>query len=497
MDREDLYEAVGQADEKQLLNSERPQRRLRPWMASVAALLALVLTVGVVVTGLPHMGSGPSEAPPKHFGEMAQKCTLVLPEYPEMLPYPKEPQGGSEQDWEAYQESCTQWSESKEALCPKDRGFVQTMTPFFQSSLPEFLSGDEGENALFSPLNLYFALSMLAETTAGESQQQILDLLGVSDLDALRTQTETAWKASYQNDGATTTILASSLWLNRGIPVKEAPLTALAQHHYAAAFQGEMGSDAFNRAAQDWINAQTGGLLEEQAERLHFNPETVLSLISTLHYQAKWAEGFSPDKTSSQTFHAPHGEVNGDFMHQQLESHYWWFDHFGAVGKPLENDGGHIWFLLPDEGISPESLLSDPQAMDFLFSSWEEREDRWADSHSKFLKINLALPKFDLSQKMDLNPGLNSLGLTEVFSPQTADFSSLTDTPLFLSTAQQALRVSMDEEGITAAAYTSMGIDGAVMPPEEEMDFVLDRPFLFVVQNDFGMPLFVGIVNQP
>ena len=28
-------------------------------------------------------------------------------------------------------------------------------------------------------------------------------------------------------------------------------------------------------------------------------------------------------------------------------------------------------------------------------------------------------------------------------------------------------------------------------------DFVLDRPFLFVVTNGAGLPLFVGVVNHP
>ena len=35
---------------------------------------------------------------------------------------------------------------------------------------------------------------------------------------------------------------------------------------------------------------------------------------------------------------------------------------------------------------------------------------------------------------------------------------------------------------------------------EEEsqpIDFVLDRPFLFVTLNPDGLPMFIGIVNQP
>lgn len=45
--------------------------------------------------------------------------------------------------------------------------------------------------------------------------------------------------------------------------------------------------------------------------------------------------------------------------------------------------------------------------------------------------------------------------------------------------------------------YTVMMMAGAAAPPEEEMDFVLDRPFLFAITGADGLPLFVGVVNRP
>lgn len=34
-------------------------------------------------------------------------------------------------------------------------------------------------------------------------------------------------------------------------------------------------------------------------------------------------------------------------------------------------------------------------------------------------------------------------------------------------------------------------------PPDESVDFTLDRPFLFAITGDMDLPLFVGVVNQP
>ena len=38
---------------------------------------------------------------------------------------------------------------------------------------------------------------------------------------------------------------------------------------------------------------------------------------------------------------------------------------------------------------------------------------------------------------------------------------------------------------------------GSAMPPEEIIDFILDRPFLFVIATYEGVPLFTGVVNEP
>ena len=68
---------------------------------------------------------------------------------------------------------------------------------------------------------------------------------------------------------------------------------------------------------------------------------------------------------------------------------------------------------------------------------------------------------------------------------------------IYLSQAEHAVRVAIDEEGVTAAAYTVMASAGSGAPPEEEVDFTLDRPFIFVVTNPNNVPMFIGIVNNP
>jgi serine protease inhibitor len=38
---------------------------------------------------------------------------------------------------------------------------------------------------------------------------------------------------------------------------------------------------------------------------------------------------------------------------------------------------------------------------------------------------------------------------------------------------------------------------GAARPPEDEIDFILDRPFLFLITSRDNLPLFAGVVENP
>ena len=66
---------------------------------------------------------------------------------------------------------------------------------------------------------------------------------------------------------------------------------------------------------------------------------------------------------------------------------------------------------------------------------------------------------------------------------------------IWLSGAEHAAMVKIDEEGVTGAAYTDLAMAGAGMP-QNEVDFVLDRPFVFAVASPDGSILFAGVVQN-
>ena len=185
-------------------------------------------------------------------------------------------------------------------------------------------------------------------------------------------------------------------------------------------------------------------------------------------------------------------------MHSSHNGAYYRGDHFTVASLPFRNRTS-MWFLLPDEGYSVQDALlttgspftgfdADPSAvLSTAFGGVIASEER--------AEIHWSVPKFDVSGDLDLIPALKALGVTDIFS-DNADFSPLTDFAAKVGAARHAARVTVDEEGCEAAAFTAFGVDALSMPaplPVVEMD--LCRPFGFLVTGADGLPLFVSVVN--
>ena len=455
-----------------------------------ALLLAGAMTLSVCACSDEAGSTGPKPKP-----AIENVYALEVPALPDMAPYPDEEsfiKSDGMFDSEGYDAVYTAWSESRQAQREQASAYTGKLNEYLKKTAAAYLTPTEaGDNAACSPLNIWMALAIAAETAGGSTRQELLDLLGMSSIEETRAVAKALWNANYCDDGACTSRMAASLWMNKDVPFKEAVLKTLAEEYLAGSYQGDMADPAFSKAFKDWLNENTGGLLSDAVDNLDdFDPETVMALATTVYFSAKWTDRFQEDNTYTETFHGAKNDADADFMLRTESGQYYWTEHFGAVNLPFE-DAGSMWLILPDEGVDPASLLADGSAMDFLLGSYDARE-----KNSKHVMIDMAVPKFDVSAEMDLQKTLESLGVSEMFSRQ-ADFSNLTDLEgVFIGSASHNARVKVDEEGCEAAAFTVMMYCGAAMPPDEHVEFKLDRPFLFALTGTDGLPLFYGIVNQ-
>lgn len=360
----------------------------------------------------------------------------------------------------------------------------ESLADFYTQGSATFLTGEE--NSIWSPVNAFMGLAMVAELAEGESRQQILDLFGLKGMNTLRTYATNIWETCYR-DGNEILTLANSLWLSKDLTYNQAAMDDLAYYYYASVYKGKMGGEKLNNAIGAWLDRNTGGLLNEYTENINLSAETVFALYSTIYLRGTWYSEFNKSDNTQDVFHGYNGDSTVTYMNKTRSAmSYYWADNFSAVSMGLKN-GTTMWFILPDEGYTTTDILSDGEYMQLLSGNWE-------NSGQYF--VNLSLPKFDVSYSGDLKKGLMEMGVTDVFEVDTADFYAISDAQAYLSSVKQSVRVIVDEEGVKAATYIEIPGAMEAAPPEEEVDFVVDRPFLFAISSN-SVPLFVGCVTNP
>ena len=139
-----------------------------------------------------------------------------------------------------------------------------------------------------------------------------------------------------------------------------------------------------------------------------------------------------------------------------------------------------------------DRLIGDEQVLQVL-------QEGASSPLAEYLLVDMAVPKFDVVSDRNLADGLKALGVTDVFDAEKSDFGGIlteqTD-PVWVDQVQHAARVAIDEEGVTAAAYTVEILCGSGAP-QQTLEFTLDRPFMFAITGPGETVLFTGVVENP
>lgn len=166
--------------------------------------------------------------------------TTVLAAYPASVERTMDAQKFMESDahWD--------WWDSYRELTAKSAELQSGMDAYYQNLMKQMLVSED-ENTVCSPINLYIAFAMLAETSDGNTRQQILDMLGAQDMDTLRENVSSLWESNYADTPALKSVLANSLWLDSEESYNDATLQRLAEQYYASTFRGTPGSKKWIR----------------------------------------------------------------------------------------------------------------------------------------------------------------------------------------------------------------------------------------------------------
>ena len=467
MKKEDLYEAINHIDDSYLQQSRRKNGLFLPLLA--------ITTVVVIAMFLPH-NEEPSPI-------VKSDETLIVNSSPIVIAQAKSPDMTYEKydEWQVNETQFDAWYNAyvENMRLSKE---IQPLIHLYEEAIMVHLL-DENKNNVFSPLNLFMALSMLSECTASDTRQEILQVIGIEDLESLRSINRILWNANALDTPDIVSLPSSSIWLDNKRKYKTDTLNLLAEAYHSDSFAGTMGDPAYDSLLQQWLNEHTGYLLEEDTEIQSFKETNVLAIVTSMYYKAFFGAGFDPQETTEGEFHTPEGVRQVDMMHSHASRKYYRRNDFQAITMPL-NYSGEILFFLPDEGLNPTDIVDDIFPVIYREADYQ------------YIPVHAILPKLDLSASTDMIPILEELGISQAFNE--ADFSTVYDEPATVSEITHAARLKIDEGGIEAASYSLVNAEESEGGDKiEELEFMIDRPFVFAITGLDGSILFAGTVANP
>ncbi len=347
------------------------------------------------------------------------------------------------------------------------------------------------KNLCYSPVSLYLAMAMLGEGTSGPAQEQISTALHLADNASMFEYAEAAIEGIESGYDNYQLEIAHSLWVKDGFKPTESYKNDINDYLDAEVKTVNFGTSEADQEMSAWVSDKTKGLLKPQFQTL---PQEIASLINTIYFKDSWTDPFEETDTASDTFHAQTGDVQAEFMHaDELSSEFYEGANYQAASLPFSG-GGHMMFILPNEGVLPYDLVDTDTKVAELINPDTDTVD--------YVDINWTLPKFEITSSFEnLRENLEDMGIVDVFlsgNPSTFENMIEPANDFYVSDVIQETFMSLDEDGVEAAAYTAAVMKTSALPDKVPVvDFVLDRPFVYLIKAPNGMVIFMGIVENP
>jgi serpin B len=358
----------------------------------------------------------------------------------------------------------------------------------------------EGENLFFSPYSISVALAMTAAGARDSTQQQILDALQVTlegeAFDAAINSIDRSLTEHAETTDGITLRIVNSTWLQTGYPFVINYLDHLSRFFGAGVNMLDFVTEpeVSRGIINDWVADQTNQKILELLPQGTIDGNTVLVLTNAIYFLADWLYSFNPEYTADKDFNLlDENTISIPLMQlnepdKKVTMLYTRSNNARALEFPYKGDRLSMTVLLPDEGT---------------FSTFEgslslEVIDQMVDALTAET-LTVALPKFEFTYgSKSIVEALQSLGMIDAFGGN-ANFSGIDGTRnLYVSNVLHKAFISVDEEGTEAAAATAVVISRWGGPDPDEVVFVANRPFIYLIRDKgTGTILFMGRVLNP
>ena len=375
---------------------------------------------------------------------------------------------------------------AEQALVTNNNDFAFNLFRRMTFSGPAGPCFESPKSEIVSPISITYALGMLNNGAAGQTQAEINKVLGFGNTGAqgINDFCRKMLTEAPALDNLTTVRIANTIFLNKDYQLKS-DFVDKAKTCYDAVPETRNFADGLTLGViNQWASDHTEKMIEKILDEDEFRPGAVSYLLNAIYFKGAWSEKFDKKNTKDETFKGYAGQKTVPMMHQEHEFGYLREDGFQVLSLPYGNGAYDMTILLPDEGKTVAEVLSPLTA-----ETWRRLQ------YVRTALVDVKLPRFESKSGIDLVDIMTALGMPSAFSPETAEFPEFCNVPTFIGQMKQAARIKLNEEGTEAAAVTLIGdfVSAAAPSEPQRVQFHATRPFLYVIsEQSTGAIFFIG-----
>ena len=371
-------------------------------------------------------------------------------------------------------------------LTRTERQLVSGNNDFAFNLFREVAKTSEGaaESRIVSPISITYALGMLNNGAAGETQAEIVKVLGFATTapDSINSFCRKMLNEAPHLDKLTKVLIANSIFMNQDY-VLQSDFISKAKQFYDADVETRDFSDGQTRGViNKWGSDHTEGMIPEVLKPSEFKSDAVSYLLNAIYFKGAWSEKFNKSNTKNETFKGYGVETQVPVMHQENEFGYTETDDCQALCLPYGNRAYSMTILLPKEGKSIQDVVKTLTA------------DTWKGlRYLGRAKVDVKLPSFESQSDIKLEDIMSALGMPKAFDANLANFSKFCNVPTYIDMMKQVAKIKLNEEGTEAAAITVIGMENTASWPMQQVKFYATRPFLYIIsEQSTGAIFFIG-----
>ena len=347
-----------------------------------------------------------------------------------------------------------------------------------------FRVADAQNSTILSPISITYALGMLNNGAAGETQAQINKVLGFGETGAegINAFCKKMLTEAPNLDKSTKVLISNTIYMNKGYELKPLFVSKANDCYHAEPETRNFADGKTLDVINQWASDHTEKMIEKVLDKDSFDPSVISYLLNAIYFKGAWTEKFDKENTRDEAFKMETGEEKQlPIMHQEQEFYYAEDDDCQVLRLPYGNKAYSMTILLPKEGKTVRDLVKTLNK-----DTWE----RYQRIGSAI--VDVKLPRFESNTDLTLDKIMVTLGMPNAFNPNLAEFPEFCNVPTYIDMMKQVARIKVNEEGTEAAAVTVIFVKLANAAPRR-VSFHATRPFLYIIsEQSTGAIFFIG-----